>query len=27
MSYDRAQTNQAVLGDPRVVGLMLQARW
>jgi outer membrane receptor protein involved in Fe transport len=27
LSYDRSSTNQAVLGDPRVVGLMLQARW
>ncbi|WP_307512780.1 TonB-dependent receptor [Brevundimonas vesicularis] len=27
MSYNRTDTAQAVLGDPRVVGLMLQARW
>lgn len=27
LSYNRASTNQAVLGDPRVVGLILQARW
>lgn len=27
LSYNRPTTNQAVLGDPRVVGLMLQARW
>jgi len=27
LSYNREETNQAVLGDPRVIGLMLQARW
>lgn len=27
LSYNRDDTNQAVLGDPRVIGLMLQARW
>lgn len=27
LSYSRPSTSQAVLGDPRVVGLMLQARW
>lgn len=27
LSYNRRDTDQAVLGDPRVVGLMLQARW
>jgi iron complex outermembrane receptor protein len=27
MSYLRASTSQAVLGDPRVVGVILQARW
>ena len=27
MSYNRTEWNQAVLGDPRVVGMILQANW
>lgn len=27
LTYIREETQQAILGDPRVVGLILQARW